>query len=386
LWLFAWTWFLYNFSYWMVMSYVPIHLTGLGFSRAEVGYCIATPQFMTLCTVLPFGFLSDRLPARRLSQLGLFLIVLWAVGLAFAPKGPLVYAAFACAGLGMPLHLVSFNALFLKQLGEQSRGKHVGFFVFSQFAGFSLGPFAVPWVLRLAEGRVEGATATFICAALGFTGAFAIVLFVLRDPAHMPFHLGDYVQDVFSKRGLVVTAIILFYSIHFGAEQSFYPQLLREQCELSQLGVGTVYAYSGALVAGVAFLAGRLFDQRQKLLSAMLVGMVLSGVFQAATGLCHSLVQVLGVRTLHTIADGWMNCYITLFVAVAIPQHRMGGNFGFVLAVRTVAILVAASVSGHLVELAGLPLPFFVTGLVCAGAGLTLLAVRPKLKQVMGEA
>ena len=75
--------------------------------------------------------------------------------------------------------------------------------------------------------------------------------------------------------------------LHAGAEQAFFPTLLREQCGLSQLGVGAVYAYSGLLVGGMAFVAGRVFDVRRKLLSTMVVCMVFSGTFQALTGLCN---------------------------------------------------------------------------------------------------
>jgi MFS family permease len=382
--LFSGAWFLYNFSYWMIMSYVPVHLTGLGLTRAEVGHCVATPQFLVLCTVLPFGYLSDRWAARRLSQIGLSFMILWAVALAVLGKGPLLLAAFALAGIGMPLHLVSFNALFLKHLGAESKGRKVGGFVSAQFAGFSLGPLATPAVQRLSAAVGGGPEVAFHAAGVGFACALGLT-FLLRDAARIPFHLSEYREDVRSKRGMLVTAIILVYALHFGAEQAFYPTLLREQCGLTQTGVGVVFAYSGLLVGSVAFLAGRAFDRRQRMFSTLALCMVLSGVFQALTGLCTDLPQILGVRTLHTIADGTLNCYITLFVAVTFPQHRLGGNVGFVNAVRTVAIFLAAMVSGHLVEAGGLPMPFYVTGMMGAGAGLMFLALRPKLKPVMGE-
>ncbi|MCP4644204.1 MAG: MFS transporter, partial [bacterium] len=188
-----------------------------------------------------------------------------------------------------------------------------------------------------------------------------------------------------SKRGALATAIILLYSLHFGSEQAIYPTFLREQCGMSQWGVGVVFAYSGILIAIVAFVAGRVFDRHKKMLTAMMLAMVFSGGFHAVTGFCDNLPEVLGVRTLHTIADGTLNCYITLFVAVTFPRHRVGGNFGFVYAVRTTAIFLGAMASGRLVALAGLPMPFFVTGLLGAAGGLTFLLFRSKLKTVMGE-
>lgn len=382
--LFAAAWFLYNFSYWMVMSYVPVHLTGLGLSRAEVGYCIAAPQLMTLCMVLPFGYLSDMWAARRLSQAGLAVMTLWAGGLVFLPAGPLLYAVFSLAGLGMTLHLVSFNALFLKHLGSESKGRKVGGFVLAQFLGFSLGPLAVPLLQRAAAVWGGADTIAFAGAAAGFAGALGLTI-LFRDPEAMPFHFSEYVDDVRSRRGALITGIILLYSLHFGAEQAFFPTFLREQCGLSQLGVGVVYTYSGFLVGGVAFVAGRVFDRHGRILSAMALCMVLSGAFHALTGLCDGFFDVLSVRTLHTIADGTLNCYITLFVAVSFPRHRVGGNFGFVYAVRTVAILLGAGVSGHLVSAGGLPLPFYATGAAGMTAGLTFLLFRPKLKTVMGE-
>ena len=295
------------------------------------------------------------------------------------------YAAFACAGVGMPLHLVSFNALFLKNLGGMAKGGKVGAFVMAQFLGFALGPMATPVVQSLAAPGGCAPSVAFLAAGLCFAGALAVTFF-LHDPAHMPFHLSEYVGDVRSQRGVLVTAIIFLFALHFGAEQTFYPALLRDQCGLSQYGVGTVFAYSGILIGIVAVVMGRAFDKRRTLFSTMALAMVFSGAFQALTGLCDTLWEVLGVRTLHTMADGALNCYLTLFVAVTFPAHRVGGNFGFVLAVRTVGILLAAAASGHLVNLGGLPAPFYATGAACALGGLTFLAFRPKLKQVMGEA
>jgi MFS family permease len=381
---FTGSWFLYNFSYWMIMSYVPVHLQALGLSDTEIGYCVGTPQLMTLFMVLPFGTLSDRLPARRLSQIGIALMMVWAVMLGFSDARWVAFAAFAFAGVGMPLHLVSFNALFLKNLGGTAKGGKVGGFVMAQFMGFALGPMATPIVQSLAASRGLDPSVAFLAAGFCFAGALGLT-FLLHDPARMPFHLSEYVGDVRSKRGMLVTAIIFLFALHFGAEQTFYPAFLRDQCGLSQYGVGTVYAYSGILIGIVAVFMGRAFDKRRTLFSIMALAMVFSGVFQALTGLCDTLWEVLGVRTLHTMADGALNCYLTLFVAVTFPAHRVGGNFGFVLAVRTVGILVAATASGHLVDLGGLPAPFYASGIACALGGLTFLAFRPKLKQVMGE-
>jgi hypothetical protein len=91
----------------------------------------------------------------------------------------------------------------------------------------------------------------FLVAGAGFAGALGLT-FLLNDPARMPFHLSEYVDDVRSWRGMLVTAIIFLFALHFGAEQTFYPALLRDQCGLSQFGVGIVFAYSGFLIGIVA--------------------------------------------------------------------------------------------------------------------------------------
>ncbi|MCP4644126.1 MAG: MFS transporter, partial [bacterium] len=274
--LFSGSWFLYNFSYWVVMSYVPVHLAGLGMTQAAVGDCIATPALLTLLTVLPFGYLSDRLPARRLSQIGLALLALWALALPILPAGWPMFVAFGLAGLGMPLHLVSFNALFLKHLQAGGTGRKIGGFTMAQFCGFAMGPMAVPAVQHIGAMFGAAPSVTFYVAAAGFAGAFAMTL-LLRDPAQLPFHLGEYMGDIKSKRGALATAIILLYSLHFGSEQAIYPTFLREQCGMSQWGVGVVFAYSGILIAVVAFVAGRVFDRHKKMLTAMMLAMVFSG-------------------------------------------------------------------------------------------------------------
>lgn len=101
--LFASAWFLYKFSYWKIMSFLPVHLTGLGLTRRDVGYWRPAPIHHAL-TALPFGYLSDWLPGRRLSQAGLCCITLWAAGLAIllgsAASGDLVQQA----GLPMPFY------------------------------------------------------------------------------------------------------------------------------------------------------------------------------------------------------------------------------------------------------------------------------------------
>ncbi|MBI5093058.1 MAG: MFS transporter [Candidatus Hydrogenedentes bacterium] len=382
--LFCLSWFFYNFSYWAVMSYLPIHLKEIGYTRPDVGYCMAIPQFIALCAVVPFGYFSDRFAARRLSQVGIGLMALWTVALALLPKGPALTASFAFAGAGSTLHLVAFNALFLKHLTPETKGRKVGAFVFAEFFGYSLGPMAGPAALKALGLADTLSSVYFYGAAAGFAAALIVTLF-LRDAERLPFHLSEYVDDLRSGSGRLIVGILLMYAFHFGAEQAFYPALMREQCGLDQLGVGEVFAYSGVLIAATAFWSGGLFDRRKKFFTTMAIAMIFSGAFQAFTGAGHSFWQMIGIRTPHVIADGVLNCYVTLFVATAFPQHRLGGNYGFVNAVRTISIFLGAVASGHLVQGGGLPMPFYVTGLVCAGAGAILLFFRPQLKRVMAE-
>lgn len=379
--LFAAAWFFYNFSYWLVMSYVPLHLESIGLTRAQVGYCIAMPQFMTLVTVLPFGYLSDRFPARRLSQTGLLLLGAWTTTLVLTTNRAVVTAAFGVAGVGLTLYLVSFNALFLKHLQHGGRGRSIGVFTFAEFMGYALGPLLIPTLQRLTGAELVTPGVYFTVAAGAFLlGAAAQAL--LRDSTPMPFHVTEYLSDIRSPRGYMAIGLILLYTTHFGAEQAFFPAFMREHVHLDQLGIGAVFAYSGVLIGIAALVAGRLFDARQSLFTTMAACMVFSGVFQALTGICDTFLGLLGIRTLHVLGDGAMNCYITLFVATSFPRHRLGGNFGFTYAVRTVAILVSAAVSGHLVDWAGLSMPFYVSGALGAVGGMLFLAAWPRLRPV----
>ncbi|MFH1024298.1 MAG: MFS transporter [Planctomycetota bacterium] len=111
--------------------------------------------------------------------------------------------------------------------------------------------------------------------------------------------------------------------------------------------------------------------------SIFLAGVTLSGTFQILTGAVHSTAALYAVRLAHTLGDAMIMVSQGILVSVLFPERRVGGNFGFMTANRTLGISLGSAGAGWLMGRYGYPAVFVFGGAVLlAAAGLSRAARR----------
>ncbi len=131
----------YMSTLWMVLAFIPIYLTDLGFSHLQIGILISTFPLASLILMFPFGIFSDRLSPKKLIIVGFAMMAIFFLGLRYAGGFWSHLALFVLAGTGGALFRVSLFSLYYKFLGEQNKGAKLGIFMGVGLLGYGLGPF-----------------------------------------------------------------------------------------------------------------------------------------------------------------------------------------------------------------------------------------------------
>ena len=354
---FASTNFLYLFIQFLVFVYLPIYLKDIGFLPDRIGLLIGVYSFAMIPMIAPFGIISDKFSPKRLVQSGILLTTLWIIGLSFSRSFIGFFLSMIVGGAGLTIFTVSIQSLYYKHISDSSRGKKVGVFLMSGFLGFSLGPITGGFILRYYDMH-----ALFIAGIL-----LTLLLFILsttiKDSYPIRSEFLEYKNDINKPEVILFLLLVMVLGTHFGVEQTNLPPLLKEKINLSSSQIGGVYGVVGIWLGALILVIGHIFDVKRNLFMLFFWGLVISGVFQALTPLAWSFGSVLAFRLFHTVGDGLVIMLNGIVMSTIFPNKRLGGNTGFLLAVRSVGVTTGALVCGSLNRVfSSYSIPFFLSG------------------------
>ena len=368
---FASTNFLYLFIQFLVFVYLPIYLKDIGFLPDRIGLLIGVYSFAMIPMIAPFGIISDKFSPKRLVQSGILLTTLWIIGLSFSRSFIGFFLSMIVGGAGLTMFTVSIQSLYYKHISDSSRGKKVGVFLMSGFLGFSLGPITGGFILRYYDMH-----ALFIAGIL-----LTLLLFILsttiKDSYPIRSEFLEYKNDINKPEVILFLLLVMVLGTHFGVEQTNLPPLLKEKINLSSSQIGGVYGVVGIWLGALILVIGHIFDIKRNLFMLFFWGLVISGVFQALTPLAWSFGSVLAFRLFHTVGDGLVIMLNGIVMSTIFPNKRLGGNTGFLLAVRSVGVTTGALVCGSLNRVfSNYSVPFFLSGWALVILSLFLLSKR----------
>lgn len=358
--------FVFEMSYFMVTPLIPLHLTGLGASPAELGLWLAWAASVPAFLSLFLGRMVDRLGLRR-GLLGGAAIVATGVG-ALALVSPLWLAALFIGLFYLgDATVVIANQVYIGSLGTpEQRVRNYGWFGAFMNIGAMVGP-VVGGVL--ADWR--GAEVSFLAAAAITGGAIALFpLLPAVERAAAPAPNSGRGEGVWRQSlallglGAIQYAIfaVMLIQLGGGARNSYYPLYLAE-VGYSPTRIGVLFAVhslAGVTVrAATGWLSDRLGNHRLMLLAittcaASLILTPLGGEFavQAALaallGAAHSLIQPLTNASL---------------VAQVSPSDR-GLVFGLRMSLQRAIGVVIPLILGGVAGLFGVGAPILAAGLI----------------------
>lgn len=372
--------FLIYFTHWMVLAYLPVLLKSAHFTDIEIGLAISLYSLSSMALMLPMGTFSDFFSPKSTILAGAFLFGLSFTSMIFFASFWPMMAAIAVSGLGVAALIVVSESLYLKLFAQKKPGTRIGLYQLSTYLGFGLGPLAGGFLVSHSPTALFG-------TALGICGLIFLVGLFLEDCPPINFSLRQYGQDLKKPQALLLTACVFILGTHFGVEQTSFSLLLKEDLKLPPQTIGLVFTCIGMWMALVVPFIGRLHDRHNSIFLFLLIGLMVSGLFQMLTAYACSLRGLLTVRLLHTLGDTFAMLELSVLISMFFPSARLGGSAGFMYAVRTTATFISALLAGVANRYWGYGFSFFSNGLlvvVFAGASLFFIILNRNRRHSVG--
>ncbi len=367
------SYFLYFFSFWMVLAYLPILFKSYGFTDQQTGFAIGLQSLSSILLVLPSGVFSDYFSPKRTLTLGAVLYCGYFLLLIVSRDFPGMCLVVILGGVGAATLRVVLMSLYLKLIDRTGRGKKVAFLHMGGYLGFGLGP--------LLGGYVYETYGAGLMIKGGLILSFAIIpltLFV-KDAPPVVFSFKDYKKDFKEPDALFLIAAVFVLGTHFGAEQTSLSLLMKDVIGLSKKEIGVIFFLLGTWMAFLVPFAGIFMDKKHRVFLLLLVGLLISGCFQFVTAFTSTICGLLIVRMIHTLGDTLAILESDVLTAHFFPAARLGGNSGLIFCVRTSAIFVFAVFSGWLNQVWGYKMPFIINGSMVFAFSLIALQYRGKV-------
>ncbi len=361
------SYFLYFFTFWMVLAYLPLVFKAYDFTDQQIGFVIGLNSLSSILLVLPLGMFSDYFSPKRTLTLGAICFSGYFLLLVILQDFYSVCAAIILGGVGAAAIRVILMSLYLKLIDSRGRGKKVAFLHLGGYLGFGSGP--------LLGGYVYDTFGATLMMKWAFVLSVMIVLLtlLLEDAPPVVFSFKDYKRDIKEPDVVFLMALVFILGTHFGAEQSSISLLMKDTIGLDKKEIGFVFFALGVWMAILVPFAGILMDKKQKVFLLLLVGLIISSCFQFMTPFAGTLYGLLIIRMIHTMGDTLAILESDVLTAHFFPAARLGGNSGLIFCVRTSAIFVFAAFSGWLNQAWGYKMPFFVNGIMVFGFSLVAL-------------
>ncbi len=363
----------YFSTLWMVLAFIPLYLTDIGFSHLQIGILISTFPVASLIFMFPFGVFSDRLSPKKLITAGLVIMALFLFGLRYASGFWSYLALFALGGIGGALFRISLFSLYYKFLGEQSKGAKLGLLLGLGLLGYGLGPLVGGLLLRTLDLDSLLLVATFVLLVP------ISASFFLKDATPRRFDLREYGRDIKKKEVIILTSLVFLLATHIGVEQTSFSLFLKHESGLVEDTIGIMFFIIGIAIATLSFANGLVSDKvsgRGRSLGFLLyLGMLISGAFNMLMLFPRTFASVLTVRLFHVLGDSTFIVAQRVVVSNLFPAERIGGNLGLLDVVQTSGMFAGMLISGII---PGYMWPFVVMGALSVLAIIPAMALRPK--------
>lgn len=364
----------YTTTLWFILAYIPLYLVDeLGFSHLEIGILLSTLPLTSLLLIFPLGIFSDRLSPKKLAIAGLVISAIFLLGLRYVTGFWGFLLLFIIGGIGGSLFRISLSALYYKFLGEENKGRKLGFFTGFGLLGYGLGPlFGGSLFARL------GMPSLLLVAICILIVPLFLSLF-LKDAKPTKFDLREYRKDIFKKEVIILAALVFILATHLGAEQTSLSLFLKHNAGLPDNLIGVMFCFIGLTIAMLCMINGFVSDnvsRRGRSLAPLLyLGLLFSGVFNVLMVVPRAFATVLVVRLFHVLGDSTFLVSQRVAVSNLFLPERIGGNLGVLEAIHTMGIFAGMIISG---ALPGYVLPFVVTGSLAILALIPTILMRPK--------
>ncbi len=340
-----------------IYFFLPLYLKdGLLFSGTQIGLLYGVLSLNALVVSFPLGVAGDRLPVRRLLQVGLATVAVGIWGLSAVRPFWLYLMVFWVFGLGVYIFRQSLDTLLFKistaapsrAFGRYNAWRMGGMLVGTLGGGLLIYSLNFPLTLKIMA----------VAAVVLLLPTRGLPLTTLHQAP-----LTQYWRDFTNPRVVFFATWLFLFTLHWGAENTSYGLFLHQNLGLTPRQMGFYMSVEFAVLAVTAFLHGRFWAGR-------LPPMVFLGIALFTSGLGHILMTQPPVlfslfwRAVHGLGDGLilMESYAT--IARLFHVERVGGNSSLISLVSTLGAFAGALLFGPLGARWGYEWPLIISGII----------------------
>jgi MFS family permease len=358
----------YRFLQGTIFFYLAIILKDLHFSGWAIGAILALYSFTPLILSLPAGILNDRMSSRFLITLALVGYCLFYLGLIVCRTFYPLLFLFFLGGASANFLAVSLQALALKLVGDEHKGRKLGAFQGYSYISYAAGLVAGGLLLMSAKSAVLLLAGGAFCFL-----ALAWFAFFLQESTVVNINILDYAKD-FSKREVLFFCLIYsIFALHWGSESSSLSLFLRDFFSLSKFRIGLFMAPAITCLGIAAILSGRLVDRNViDLKKLVIIAFMASGAGQALM-VVNNVYFSMAMRIIHETGDGIALLTFSVALSRMFRVEKIGGLSSLVTFTNILASSLSALIFSRVGEIFGYHYPIVIGGLAALSASFLLL-------------
>ena len=259
-------------------------------------------------------------------------------------------------GVAVAMIQISLTAHFLKQMGDSERGNQSALFAIGSLLGSGIGA-QISGLLVKYYGVNSFFWSTLVSSILLFV--FGLGLPKIKG---IPFHLAEYKEDLRHPLSWILIFVAFIMASHTGFENVGYTLIQTEIMGISPARAGLLLLYICFWSTAMSWISGKVHDYAKKPVLYAGYALLVSGIFQSASGYCHGFGDFLFIRMIHTVGDSFAGVLILVVASVVFSKKRAGGSWAILLLVRNASDFIFANVAGGLNQTIGLRQGFLVSG------------------------
>lgn len=334
---------------------IPLYFLKIGYNGWQIGLIVSLFGFAPLLFSFPIGWINDRVSIKRVIQVGLLSLSMLFLLVGMNENFLLMAILFLLLGVANNALDISINSLYYKNETDMDLNKKYGLLVFWLSLGSAVGTLLGGLLTHYINFHF-----LFIVYSL-FT---LIVLVFSRNLGQERFDsvsIKDYKLNLFNKKTILFSILILILALHWGVEGTVYSPFLKRFFHFNNLQVSLYISLPLFALAFSAFFIGLMKYNALINKKIFLLSMLFSGLGLALMVNRNIYFSFL-FRIVHEIGDGFMGALIVLFISGLFEKKSIGGSSGVLLAVMTLGHMMGALFFSPLGYKLGLHYPFLVAG------------------------
>lgn len=336
-----------------------IYYSSIGFSGAQIGTIFGIATLTGLITVIPSGFINDRLKSKDLITIAILMVGIQFIGISQFNTFLSVLIFATIGGVGKNLYTTSMDSLFYKTTEKKNVTRKIG--IYQGLNYFALG------IGIISSGFLLDYNIPFEKLILGIGCGFlvlSIVARLLQSSVTADFNILSYKKDLLRPKVLFFLAVVFLFAIHFGAEATSYGLFLEKTLRLPKRFTG-LYMGSAIFLMGIWSVVFSRSLEKIRVKSLLFTGLILSSLGHVLMTV-HDPVYSFIFRAFHEAGDAAMFVFFAYGITKMFDLERLGGNTGIFTFTTIIGSTTGSFLFGPLGEKFGYNVPLAITGGVVA--------------------